>query len=103
MRYFEGQKVLIRKDLKRGVRYAMANGGRTDVVTPEMLRWKGRIATIKRATKDGYLLKEDHDVWTWTDDMFDMSNECTIMRLKEIKERKSRFSRIFQMLELEGD
>lgn len=72
MNYKVGDKVRIRKDLKRGFR----GYGKVDV-TYEMERMGGRechITSKETSTFDGitrYKLKEDNWLWYWTSDMFE--------------------------------
>lgn len=70
MKYKVGDKVRVLGDLK-ATRYSMADGGATDSVVPEMMKYRDKVVTISRITPGGkYNIAEDSGKWSWTDGMF---------------------------------
>lgn len=69
MKYKPGDKVVVRDDLRLGVRYYSKDGGAYSVATPTMIRMRGKVATIKEITYHRYFIYESG--FYWTDDMFD--------------------------------
>lgn len=63
MKYKIGDKVLIRKDL-------VTDECGSDSVVSEMLKYRGKIATIKRYTDIAYMIDLDGGSWGWTNEMF---------------------------------
>ena len=71
MKYKIGDKVRVRDDLRLEEVYKMDNGTDYDSVVFEMLKFKGKEATISTYTDSNkYLISEDGDCWNWTDEMF---------------------------------
>ena len=71
MKYKIGDKVRVRDDLRLEEVYKMDNGTDYDSVVFEMLKLKGKEATILTYTDSNkYLISEDGGCWTWTDEMF---------------------------------
>lgn len=67
MKFKVGNKVRIRKDLKKGDNFKI-------YVSDNMEELAGKIATITKAWEDNgerYLIKEDPYIYTWTEDMFE--------------------------------
>lgn len=83
MKHKEGDKVVVREDLREGVDY----GNNTAVI--DMLKFRGKEVTIKRGFKEreNYILEEDDDEWFWTDEMFKEEERRFefVERVKEIK------------------
>lgn len=75
MKYKSGDKVVIRRDLKLGVCYYMEDRVTSDTVIEEMLRFAGKIVTIKEVFRKKYFLKENN--WNWTDEMFQYKQGTT--------------------------
>ena len=71
MKYKIGDKVRVRDDLRLEEVYKMDNGTDYDSVVFEMLKLKGKEATILTYTDSNkYLISEDGGCWNWTDEMF---------------------------------
>ena len=71
MKYKIGDKVRVRDDLRLEEVYKMDNGTDYDSVVFEMLKLKGKEATILTYTDSSkYLISEDGGCWNWTDEMF---------------------------------
>lgn len=71
MKYKIGDKVRVRDDLRLEEVYKMDNGTDYDSVVFEMLKLKGKEATILTYTDSNkYLISEDGGCWSWTDEMF---------------------------------
>ena len=65
MKFKIGDKVMVRKNLKEGRGYG------SDVFMEEMKEFRGKIVTIDKVCKDGYYIKEDNNVWNYTDEMLE--------------------------------
>lgn len=65
MQYKIGDKVKVRSDLERERRY----GG--DTFVTEMLPWRGAEVMITDIDDGEYLIAEDGQKWSWTDEMFE--------------------------------
>ena len=65
MKYKVGDRVRIRKDLKVNKRY----GGNS--VTSKMKELAGKMVAIELVLSDYYKIKEDEEMWHWTDEMFE--------------------------------
>ena len=66
MRYKAGDKVKIRADLREG------DGEQYKAtVVSEMMKYAGKVTTIRRAYDDCYTLDIDDGYWTWVDNMFE--------------------------------
>ncbi len=66
MRYKAGDKVKIRADLREG------DGEQYKAtVVSEMMKYAGKVTTIRRAYDDCYTLDIDDGYWTWVDSMFE--------------------------------
>ena len=70
MKYDVGDKVKVREDLIVRDRYRMFDSKFTNSVVRDMLKFKGKIVTIK-SVDDQYRIKEDCGDWGWTDEMFE--------------------------------
>lgn len=71
MKYKIGDKVRVRDDLRLGEVYKMDNSTDYDSVVFEMLKLKGKEATILTYTDSSkYLISEDGGCRNWTDEMF---------------------------------
>lgn len=60
-----GEKVYIRNDLIEGICYG------DDIVIDEMLEFLGKEVTIASGNDSIYLIEEDGQMWSWTEEMFD--------------------------------
>jgi len=67
MKYKVGQRVRVRKDLKKGEQYDKCN------VVNDMSKRAGRIVTIALVKEDceRYLIEEDNRIWYWSEEMFE--------------------------------
>ena len=71
MKYKIGDKVRVRDDLHLNEIYKMDSGTDYDSVVSEMLKFKGKEATISTyIDSNKYLISEDGGCWNWTDEMF---------------------------------
>jgi|GEM_PF-5175552 len=68
-RYSQGDRVIVRPDLKKDTRYFMDDGGINLGVADEMLRFAGVDVTIKFA-KNTDFYKIEESGFGWTDEMF---------------------------------
>ena len=71
-KYKPGDKVKVRADLLSYIRYKMGDSGAIDVASSKMLKYKGRIVTIKdyhHNSSGKYTLEEVG--YFWTDEMFE--------------------------------
>lgn len=70
-KYKIGEKVRVRSDLTaKG--YKMNNSSTSDVVIPDMIKYKGLLATIEIITFSGkYKIDIDGRKYNWTDEMFE--------------------------------
>ena len=66
-----GDKAKIKKNLGFGVSY----GGQTFI--SDMACFEERSVTIDYVTDGWYAIKEDHNKWCWTDEMFESIEQCT--------------------------
>jgi len=66
--YCVGDKVVVREDLQWDHRYKMFSNILTDIVTAEMLSYRGKVVTISRADRKYKIEGDGH--W-WTDEMFE--------------------------------
>lgn len=84
-KYKPGDRVRVRKDLKIGTTYYMADGINRDSFEPRMARLKGKIVTIEKITDlDKYWIKES--AYNWTDEMLEpVINETIIIYRKDSK------------------
>ena len=85
-----GDKVRIRKDLRRGERYYMEDGVDHNCVTPDMLELCDKIVTVVRIAYDNqYIIEFDgvKNEYHWTDEMFEglATETITKKQKKEIK------------------
>ena len=79
-----GDKIMVRRDLRRGKSYGMKESRLTQTFVDSMEIYMGRIVTIGRISEYGYRILEDGDSWSWTDEMFELkTNEITMKRLVE--------------------
>lgn len=73
-KYKIGQKVMVRKDLKRHELYYMKSGEdgcyqkNCDVINDDMMKMAGKVATISSYKYGKYGIKEMS--YNWTDEMF---------------------------------
>jgi len=67
MKFKEGDRVRVIRNLKVGKIYKDSVSGKTDSTTSEMVALAGQIVTIASVT-DKYRIKEEG--WNWTDSMF---------------------------------
>jgi hypothetical protein len=77
-----GDKAKIKKNLGFGVSY----GGQTFI--SDMACFEERSVTIDYVTDGWYAIKEDHNKWCWTDEMFE-SIEKTCENCKYVKHPSS--------------
>ena len=68
LKYKIGDRVKVRSDLELYKTYSMENNPFTNTVTADMLKWQGKVVTI-RHVGDQYALEEIG--YSWTDDMFE--------------------------------
>lgn len=73
--YKVGDKVRIRRDLKRGDGYTMAGERWSNSVTPSMAARRGEEVEITGTWDWGYTISGDEVSWTWTDSMFEGTAE----------------------------
>ena len=66
--YRVGDRVVVRPDLRRGVRYYMDNKDDWNSATEEMCAMAGKTVTIERTSAGQYSVTGS--VWHWTDEMF---------------------------------
>lgn len=66
-RYKPGDRVIVREDLIEKKRYYMEDHHWDDTVAPEMIRFAGKVVTIKKSWEK-YSIEEC--LWNWTDEMF---------------------------------
>ena len=79
-----GDKIMVRRDLRRGKSYGMKESRLTQTFVYNMEIYMGRIVTIGRIDEYGYRILEDGGSWSWTDEMFELkTNEITMKRLVE--------------------
>lgn len=78
MKYKVGDKVRIREDLVTGGSY----GG--SVAVDDMTDMGGSVVTIEDVDKSGYVIKEDPEGYTWTDEMFEPVEEMSVEEAIEI-------------------
>ena len=76
MIYHVGQRVIIRKDLHKGIMCKSR-------VVGGMLQYAGQIVTIKRIINDVYYIKEDPKKWSWNQEMFEKTKLTKIEQLKK--------------------
>lgn len=81
MKYKVGDKVKVRSDLKEDTMY----GGQTFVDC--MVKYMGKIMTVKQVYGKCYSLEEDGEKWAWTDEMFEglsksMLEPCMLVKLR---------------------
>ena len=69
MRYKPGDHVIIRSDLRRGVRYYAEDNSVYTMATSTMVDMRGSTVTIEGITHNRYVICEGG--FYWTDDMFD--------------------------------
>lgn len=78
MRYSVGDIVVVRPDLKTGIRYSNVDGTASDIATKDMIRRAGTEVTIASITSNSkYRIKNSDRVWT--DEMF-----CDIVTIPDI-------------------
>ena len=65
MRFKVGDKVRVLNDLEVDKMYG------SDYVSPYMVEWLGKIATISIVSGDCYKLDIDGGEWCWTDEMLE--------------------------------
>lgn len=82
-KYKVGDKVRVRSDLKEWETYRNKNNAMTDIVTESMLNFAGKVVTIDEINNDKYIIREDHEHWCWTDEMFE--EEYTITQADIIR------------------
>jgi len=73
-----GEKVIVRHDIQTGMDYKMEDPCEGWIVVSEMASYKGKVLTIKKASKAGYRCREC-DEWWWSDEMFEEylhRNDC---------------------------
>ena len=70
-----GDKVRVRKDLKVGYKYHMADRHIFDGVVSDMMPYKGKIVTINEITGSGKYRIKGSD-YNWTDEMFEDTAVC---------------------------
>ena len=72
MKFKEGDKVRVRKDLKFGKRYYMDDHTAHNVAMVEMVSLAGKVVTIQCENCGGqYRVKEDKNHYSWVDEMFE--------------------------------
>jgi len=73
-KYKVGEYVVVRHDLKLGVRYGMKDNPYADGVALEMLKHAGSVVKIVALEEDclynGHCYKIEGSTWRWTDEMF---------------------------------
>lgn len=67
-KYNIGDKVRVRTDLSKGIRYYMADKSISEYVVDKMMKFAGKIVTITRA---GIKYGIEECGWSWTDEMFE--------------------------------
>lgn len=110
MKFKIGDKVMVRKNLKEGRGYG------SDVFMEEMKEFRGKIVTIDKVCKDGYYIKEDNNVWNYTDEMLEKV-EYTYEDLKKspigtkitfenkevlVKDEEDYFENVFKVREIKN-
>lgn len=79
-RYKNGEEVIVRNDLERGVPYYMRSGYRADEqyasITWNQAQRLGTTVHIEGKRNGCYYIREDYGSNSWTDDMFESPNEC---------------------------
>lgn len=71
MKYKIGDKVRVRDDIEAYKAYKMDGSEKSVWVTPEMLKFQGKILTITEINQYGmYRVNEDNRDWNWADEMF---------------------------------
>lgn len=81
MKYKVGDKVKVRSDLKEDTMY----GSQTFV--DGMVKYMGKIMTVKQVYDKCYRLEEDGGKWAWTNEMFEdslksMLEPCMLVKLR---------------------
>lgn len=69
-KYKVGDKVRVKADIKEDVSYKMEDSSWKDCAVPRMVKFAGKIVTIKRVGYK-YSIEEDNGYYTWTDGMFE--------------------------------
>lgn len=69
MKYKSGDRVIVRSDLHKGVRYYAEDHSVYSVATPSMVSMRGRTVTIMCVAQHRYIIFGSP--FYWTDDMFD--------------------------------
>lgn len=72
-RYDVGDAVVVKRDLKTGCNYFMESGPSRctyNNVVDEMKEFEGKTVHISGYFDGQYLIEEDDEGWSWTDQMF---------------------------------
>lgn len=84
-RYKNGAAVIVRPDLERGTTYYMRSGILENTaraaLTYSQAQRLGQLVHIKGKRSGRYYVEEDWGLDAWTDDMFEVPNECTCSSL----------------------
>lgn len=72
-RYNKGDAVVVKRNLKMGCSYFMESGPNTytyNNIADGMKEFEGKTVHISGYFDDQYLIEEDDEGWSWTDQMF---------------------------------
>lgn len=69
-----GDIVKVRKDLQPLTNYFMLLTRRSNTVVDQMFKFLGQEVQILETHEWGYSIYEDSEMWTWTDEMFELED-----------------------------
>lgn len=105
-KYKVGNKVRVRRDLRRNTDYFMADHSRAVRATNSMIKLAGKIVTISKIASCGhYEIEEDPDDWCWADEMFESpaKHEFKVGQKYRVGNGRMEEGNIIQITNVEGD